>query len=657
MRDNTRLWWLAAFALILGFTVGTTALTEYYGTNLGGGGWYVGKDIIPNQRRIGQIIYLNGQWNITNATFSPFSQNGVLIQNTEFRIETVAAGNPTGTLADANAYCQVTPAQMTAALGGWANCSFPTGVTLPTGSYAIVIRMNPETDVGNAYYLMAASPGSNGRDYTAGVWAAIAQNITAGIDYTITPNLVIAATVNETGSSVVTAYNISNATNSMIGSFNGTLILNPAYNTTMPTGVITVTITAPVGYETPVAQTTSYNGSSAATVSFSIHVAGLDMRCYDEKTLDRIYFTAATYNSTTTTTFSNIYNLTQNWANISYGAVTIAVSNAIGVYGPTAYYPRTYTINNGNTEYTDLNCFMLNASASAIYVRFHIRDITNQPIANATTQILRSFGGAAVVVGEITTDSSGDAAFYMELGAPYALQVAATGYLNYYTTITPSSNDYTITLTSATTGSTGLPINIYDDINWYILPSVALTQQVTNLTLVVYSSNDSLDYFGAAFYNSTGSLLQFTNVTGSPGGGVIYYSHNATNNTGNVTMTFWLRRNPGFEGNYTWLWLGGIFNDTLHNLNTTLNQAKTSGGSSVGLGILWLLITLIVGAFVCRVNLFAGAIVTIATLAVGAGVGWMTFPTIGGGSTIGAIALVCAVGFAVFGLLYLRDRI
>jgi hypothetical protein len=456
-----------------------------------------------------------------------------------------------------------------------------------------------------------------------------------------------AISTNQINSFAINFYNTTNTTtyNTATGWLN-------VSRSGLPTGNVTLEIMAS-GYRTT-NYTRDVNESTVIYENYPLSFAGVNITMYDESTAVPIYATVSIYNATNTLTWGNVLNVTQALnASIPSGAVTVDVSTA-----NSSYYARRYygTLNN-NTFY-ELKAYLLNTSGSTVYVRFHIRDLVGQPIQNATVQILRAIGGgASVVVGEMETDSSGDAAFYMELGAPYQLQIVAAGYLDYYSTLNPSSNDYTITLTTTTGGSYGLPVNVFEDITYYIIPSTALYNEITNLTLTIYSSNSSLDYFGAAFYNSTGYQLYFVNATGSPNGGVIYYNHNHTNNTGNITMQFWFRRNPIFTGNYTWPWLGGFFNNTAYSLNYTLGQMKTSGASNIGMGILWLLISLIMGAFVCRVNLFGGAIATIATLAVGSYAGWMTFPAIGGGSTIAATALIAALAFAVFGLLYLRDRI
>jgi len=400
--------------------------------------------------------------------------------------------------------------------------------------------------------------------------------------------------------------------------------------TGLPKGDINLTI-ALEGYQTTTFER-NVNDTEIIYENYPINPAGFNIIAFDEETEERIYFTATITNSTgTTLTYNTVYNVTEYYLNSSFptGVCTIDISTA-----NSSHYDRRYYATIDNTSFYNLHAYLLNQSSDVILVRFHIRNKFGDPVEEASMNILKNIDGAEVTVAQGKSDAAGDITAYLLLNELYSLQVTHPDYANYYTSLYPSTNDYTISLGDASEDAY-LPYNIYNDVSWLLIPySNAITSEMTNITLFVTSANSSLYAWGMNV-SWNGTSLYEVNVTGSPSGGVVYYNLNWTNATnystmGNISVQGWFKVNPpgGFSRDLQYISLG----DADISLVSVQENLLVSGLSTLSFAIIWCLLALLGGAWVGRRSSIGGLVFMLAIMGIAAYGGWLDINT---GSAVG----------------------
>lgn len=339
-------------------------------------------------------------------------------------------------------------------------------------------------------------------------------------------------------------------------------------------------------------------GGSPASVFFTA-ATGLWAALFDETNQQAILGNLTISNSSSSTTTGIAHNFTLDYSSIPQGSITITAHND-------SYYDRTFYTTNDQYSLTNLSIYLVPQGTNSIYVGFHVNDITNIPIANATVNIQRQFTpGVWTTVGQEKTDGSGSAWFYMTLNQQYGIQVIASGYTLYFATATIGSNTYTIYLTK-TNSYSGLPNTALNCIEWYLSPynrvltanettnitfSIAQsTWNFTNCTLVSYYMNITLDNGTQLFY-----------ANGSYPGGTLTYAFNGTqypnNNNVSVETSFTSDIDPT---NFTTFdlfntyWIYGQINTFGQSLTDFTTSYANSGMSNTGFAIIGLFITLLV---------------------------------------------------------------
>ena len=426
----------------------------------------------------------------------------------------------------------------------------------------------------------------------------------------------------------------------------------------LPFGDINLTIQLD-GYETTTFQR-NVNNTEIIYENYPISPAGFNIFTFDEETNERIYFTASIYNSTVSLTWNTVHNITEYYLNSSFptGVCTVDISTANN-----SHYARRYYATITNESYYWLDAHLLNQSTDAVLVRFHIQTINGAPIEDALMNILVQDGAGWIVVGQDYSDASGTVMFYMALNQPYTIQVTHGDYQSYSTILNPSSTDYYITLTTIGAGAVYNPITVVDDISYALFPDPrVISEELTNISFYVVSSNSTIQYFGMeVIWNGTSEFIH--NVTGSPAGGIVSYVFNWSNVTGIIppitrktggllVVHGWIKRNPDLP--LWWNFHEYVYNSTINSLHSAVEGLTTSGTSSVFMAILVFLVALFMGAWVARRNRNAGLITILVILGIGTSFGWMAVSSPwGAGSNIPAILMI---GVAALVAWLMRDK-
>ena len=324
------------------------------------------------------------------------------------------------------------------------------------------------------------------------------------------------------------------------------------------------------------------------------------------------------------------------------GAINIT-ANKTG-FASSVYYASW----DGSSDY-NVNAYLMNLSNPyAIYVRFHVRNVYNVPLENAFVNVTRMIGGSPVVVGQCYSDAAGDCAFYLSGVASYTIVTSLSGYYANTVSITPSINDYTITLSSSAVSGNYTLTNIFEDLRWGLFPNPrGLTNVSTNFSLIAVSDNCSLAYWGFNL-SCNGSLITSQNTSTASCGGTLYYFANLTNCNGTqVTANYWFSRNPFVLGEAIFSW----YLDAAE-VEKTFTQWREdyadSGAGTIVFAIIALLVALFVGAWVARVNRAGAVIAIIAVLALALAANWL--------GDYGWVILTFTVIF-VGAALFLRERV
>jgi hypothetical protein len=368
---------------------------------------------------------------------------------------------------------------------------------------------------------------------------------------------------------------------------------------------------------------TDYLPYSNKAVSFT-------MRTFDESTGTQIYFTATIVNSTNTTNTGYQFNYDETPYVLPTGSVSVVVSN-------TTYYQSKYIGTIPTTTDSHLDAYLQPLSNINVkQVSFLTTSASSQALPGVLVSINRLVNGVSVSVGNVYTDSTGMASFFMDSSISYTVTASMLGYSTVTQTIIPTQSTYTITMGNWTIG---MFHQTFYDIQWTFSPTGILDENKThNLTFSTFSSTGKIVWFAWKIYNGT-TLLRFENVTSTTGGTINYLVLPGPNS--NITLYFFIMRVNMSEQQLAIWWMplpvqsfiNGIIGDinrfitsnqtltsVLKNLGNQANNwvAFPKAISSFTLVLGTLIVGVITSAWVGRLSPTGGLLVFVIVMAVGA---------------------------------------
>jgi hypothetical protein len=176
-------------------------------------------------------------------------------------------------------------------------------------------------------------------------------------------------------------------------------------------------------------------------------------------------------------------------------------------------------------------------SPYAALTNFLVYNSLNIPVANASIVISQFVNGSVYNTTSKYTDSSGNAAFYLDSTISYTVRVTASGYQTYTTTINPTLGQYIITLASSSGGGV-IQTNI-GGAYWKFSPTARVpnTGQLT-LNFSINFPNATGSWFAWKVYNHS-TLIDQQNDSVNISGGSFRYIDNVMNNLTNLTVRVW----------------------------------------------------------------------------------------------------------------------
>lgn len=242
------------------------------------------------------------------------------------------------------------------------------------------------------------------------------------------------------------------------------------------------------------------------------------------------------------------YTLVNNTNNFEYDFCatpnrTLNVIPTIQYKQGTDYPQRTWspTVQNYTNVTTNQTLYLL-ASGDGIYVTFQIIDQAEVAVSGASVTVTRD--DLSEIVGQGTTGADGGVTFWLNPDFSHTIEVIASGFDDYSTTLTPTQTSYTIQI--GTGGESFIGESYIKGISYDILPkSGELTNNtVYNFNLTLTSSYWTVTEFGFRLYNTTGTI---GTTSASTNGGTISLNANTGNPGNHISMDYyWV-----IEGNYS----------------------------------------------------------------------------------------------------------
>jgi len=368
----------------------------------------------------------------------------------------------------------------------------------------------------------------------------------------------------------------------------------------------------------------------------------------DEISGDSITFNVTFTNGTDTDIHNNItsYFAYYNDMNIT-GHVTSTLQSS--GYTQRRYYETISETNDIIAEYS------LISTVEGLLVRFHIENIQGNPISNAEIKAYHLTYG---IVEYATTDSSGVGTMFLYPYNTYIIEVTHSSYTSLNSTIQPTSQDYTITLTGEAQEPAEEQLT---NITYSILPTGGLSPINTTFSFTIHSFDSQLEWFA---FNVThnGTQLFSNNLTASSGGNITTIIDLSTLNWNasvvtyasfkklNVTDEFWI--NTSYY----------ILPETpsgLTDLLSIANWAKTTLDMETsnpyhkfffGLGIIFL--STVAGAFVSSQG---SGMLSLIVMGIGISLGLLTFVAFGTGIIVSVLFGILCLGYISY--IYLRGNV
>jgi len=204
---------------------------------------------------------------------------------------------------------------------------------------------------------------------------------------------------------------------------------------------------------------------------------------------------------------------------------------------------RIYSLNDATISNStqNVNLYLLSDSSSAL-INFIVINSLGSAIPNALVTVQKSVGGNWTTMTSGYTDSTGNAAFYLDVSTQYMITVQAAGYSSMSNLLTPSNPPYMFTMSNAGTGTYQ---TAWSWITYSIPPYRGLYANSTEtINLTITDDRRDLALFGMSIAAPNGTVVFSQEVTTLPSGGQIFGSINLTGAApmSQVMVTMWFQR-------------------------------------------------------------------------------------------------------------------
>lgn len=298
----------------------------------------------------------------------------------------------------------------------------------------------------------------------------------------------------------------------------------------------------------------------------------LIVQAYDTISLGRVYYTAQVANTTNSTSYGIVYWLNKSFMEIPTGTVTFTAGN-------TSYFPVVQTVSldlNASNDSAIALYFMPTSNYSIHAVQFVVINNVGVGLAGATVTVKQLIGTTYVTIGSVTTDSAGQAGFYLDGSTNYQVTATKSGYVAGSWDIIPIGSQYFLPLGTVSGGGYDSPFN---DTTIEITPWVFLNYPLFSVNATINSTN--LIYYGINITLANTTQLYFVNVSSSTTGGQMYSGHiNRTDWNGTLYARVFFLKSGYSETEYLRIYYFSNFTDSNSSLTAIIANFKAANLSS-----------------------------------------------------------------------------
>lgn len=239
------------------------------------------------------------------------------------------------------------------------------------------------------------------------------------------------------------------------------------------------------------------------------------------------------------------------------------------------YPTRTYYVSLNPYSSISLNAYLLPQTSGSL-IGVTVKDKKGEPLGGVLISVMKYISGAWRVIEQKQTDDSGTTSLFLKAGDQYKFKLEKNGYVTLYKELIPTTNTYTFFMSQ----DIALDFNqVLSGISISLLPIDNSIQNLkTNISYIISSYYNDLEYFGMLIYTPNGSILYNKEVSTSPSGGEIDYNLNLNNINYSIGQTIkistWFKKSnySVFYLNKTYtIWYYETGNSTLIN---ALNEMK-----------------------------------------------------------------------------------
>jgi len=253
---------------------------------------------------------------------------------------------------------------------------------------------------------------------------------------------------------------------------------------------------------------------------------GLNLKAYDENSLEQIYFDVLIFNDTTNYVANNSWELQTTCEEIPTGNITIIVKNDSYV---DRYY---YAFFN---ESMDLSAYLLQTT-DGIYITFLVVDDYNEVQPDTLVSARRYLNATWKTVAQLKSDAQGKGWFFLSAWTNYKILAEKSFVEALIDSYYPNSN-YVLTIVLSEEAIPYDMTYVLDDISYFIEPNTTYVDNTTRFKFFISSSSSSLEYYGlnVTWITDRNSTFLFNQTDSTPSGGEIWVDINITSMTVNMT--------------------------------------------------------------------------------------------------------------------------
>ncbi|MEM7819940.1 MAG: DNRLRE domain-containing protein [Candidatus Aenigmatarchaeota archaeon] len=347
------------------------------------------------------------------------------------------------------------------------------------------------------------------------------------------------------------------------------------------------------------------SNNNLAWLNITYYTNYLEINAYDEINQSKINsFNVYINNETDSVMYLNLTS-TENkidYSRIPLGNITIGIEDYDGNYAR-----RNYVINwqNRSQNYV-LNAYLPRVNRGWIH-SIYVTNLVGYPITNATVQFYKLIGSSFVELSNDKTDSGGIVNNFVDAYTLYYVSVSADNYNPIFFGLAPNPQ-YRVTQVRLFSNETIISISNFtspfSNVYYLLLPENRTHYNNITFSFELIDTDNNLNYWGMYVYYANKSNLIYNYTSYTPSGGIIEYT--TGNNTGKYIVVPFFKKGSYPEYSFErFYWL---------NRKIGISNLEFGWLSDFSKLLIAIIITIVIMAFVGRINQTGAAIVGLIVL-------------------------------------------